>query len=168
MVGKAEDIVNAWQILKPCRAPQAAGIQWTAQEGTPLSTWWAPAGRQKYLVLQGTDDQAAPPEAAGSARSRLIAGACCRDRFLTRRLLPVRRRPAKRSSRRTRQSTRCSGKFRPSGPTGSRSSSRATFFATARARSSKMACGSISMPAISPWQARNTWSHAARRCFFRF
>jgi pimeloyl-ACP methyl ester carboxylesterase len=24
--------------------------------------WWAPAGKAKYLVLQGTDDQAAPPE----------------------------------------------------------------------------------------------------------
>jgi pimeloyl-ACP methyl ester carboxylesterase len=41
---------------------QAAGIERTAAESTPLSAWWAPAGPQKYLELQGTDDQAAPPE----------------------------------------------------------------------------------------------------------
>jgi pimeloyl-ACP methyl ester carboxylesterase len=62
MVGNPADIQMAWQIIKPCRAPQAAGIERTAAESTPLSAWWAPAGQQKYLVLQGTDDQAAPPE----------------------------------------------------------------------------------------------------------
>jgi pimeloyl-ACP methyl ester carboxylesterase len=62
LVGKSEDVAKAWQILKPCRAPEAAGIERTAAESTPLSAWWSPAGQQKYLVLQGTDDQAAPPE----------------------------------------------------------------------------------------------------------
>jgi pimeloyl-ACP methyl ester carboxylesterase len=62
LVGKGEDVGKAWQILRPCRAPEAAGIERTAAESTPLSAWWSPAGQQKYLVLQGTDDQAAPPE----------------------------------------------------------------------------------------------------------
>ncbi len=62
MVGKSADVAKVWQILKPCRAPAAAGIERTAAESTPLDAWWAPAGKQKYLVLQGTDDQAAPPE----------------------------------------------------------------------------------------------------------
>jgi pimeloyl-ACP methyl ester carboxylesterase len=62
MVGKSEDVAKVWQILKPCRAPKASGIEKTGAESTPLNAWWAPAGQQKYLVLQGTDDQAAPPE----------------------------------------------------------------------------------------------------------
>jgi len=62
LVGKSEDAATTWQILKPSRAPVAAGIERSAAESTPLSAWWAPAGPQKYLVLQGTDDQAAPPE----------------------------------------------------------------------------------------------------------
>jgi pimeloyl-ACP methyl ester carboxylesterase len=62
LVGKSEDLATVWQILKPCRAPQAAGLERTAEESTPLEAWWAPAGQQEYLVLQGTDDQAAPPE----------------------------------------------------------------------------------------------------------
>jgi len=45
---------------------QGAGRQrWRSLQGAaqqkPIA-WWAPAGQQKYLVLQGTDDQAAPPE----------------------------------------------------------------------------------------------------------
>jgi pimeloyl-ACP methyl ester carboxylesterase len=52
----------AWQIIKPCRAPQAAGIQRMAMEDTPLKDWWAPPGQMKYLVVQGSDDQIAPPE----------------------------------------------------------------------------------------------------------
>jgi pimeloyl-ACP methyl ester carboxylesterase len=62
MVGPAENVQMAWQILKPCRAPEAAGLERTAAENTPLKDWWAPPGKAKYLVLQGTDDQAAPPE----------------------------------------------------------------------------------------------------------
>jgi pimeloyl-ACP methyl ester carboxylesterase len=57
-----EDPAKAWQILKPSLAPKAAGIQGTASKVTPLDAWWAPAGQQKYLVVQGSDDQAAPPE----------------------------------------------------------------------------------------------------------
>ena len=62
MVGNPAEIPMAWQIVKPCRAPQVAGLQRTAMENTPLKDWWAPPGQIKYLVLQGTDDQIAPPE----------------------------------------------------------------------------------------------------------
>jgi hypothetical protein len=60
MVGNPAEIPMAWQIIKPCRAPQVAGLQRTAMENTPLKDWWAPPGQMKYLVLQGTDDQIAP------------------------------------------------------------------------------------------------------------
>ncbi len=62
MVGNAAEIPIAWQAIKPCRAPQVAGIQRTAMHNTPLKDWWAPPGKMKYLVLQGSDDQIAPPE----------------------------------------------------------------------------------------------------------
>jgi hypothetical protein len=62
MVGNPADVGVVWQILKPCRAPAAAGIERTAAESTPLKDWWAPPGKSKYLVLQGANDQAAPPE----------------------------------------------------------------------------------------------------------
>lgn len=62
MVGNPSEIPMAWQILKPSRAPTAAGIEGKAAKDTPLNEWWAPPGEAKYLVLQGTNDQAAPPE----------------------------------------------------------------------------------------------------------
>jgi len=58
----AEDPAKAWQVIKASRSPKSAAIQRTARQATPLDAWWAPAGQQKYLVLQGSDDQAAPPE----------------------------------------------------------------------------------------------------------
>jgi pimeloyl-ACP methyl ester carboxylesterase len=57
-----EDPAEAWQALKPSLSPKAAGIQGIAMKVTPVDTWWAPPGQQKYLIVQGTDDQAAPPE----------------------------------------------------------------------------------------------------------
>jgi pimeloyl-ACP methyl ester carboxylesterase len=62
MVGNPAAAQKAWQIIKPCRAPRAAGIEYKAGEATPLKDWWAPPGKTKYLVVQGADDQAAPPE----------------------------------------------------------------------------------------------------------
>jgi pimeloyl-ACP methyl ester carboxylesterase len=62
MVGNPANIDMVWRIIKPCRAPQAAGIQRTAMDNTPLKEWWAPPGTSKYLVVQGTKDQIAPPE----------------------------------------------------------------------------------------------------------
>jgi pimeloyl-ACP methyl ester carboxylesterase len=62
MVGDPSEIQAAWQIIKPCRAPGVAGLQRTAMKNTPLQDWWAPAGTMRYLVVQGTNDQIAPPE----------------------------------------------------------------------------------------------------------
>jgi pimeloyl-ACP methyl ester carboxylesterase len=63
MVGDPQkDGEKAWAALKPSRAPQAAGIQATANKNTPVDEWWAPPGDARYLVLQGLADQAAPPE----------------------------------------------------------------------------------------------------------
>jgi pimeloyl-ACP methyl ester carboxylesterase len=62
MVGDSSQISIAWQAIKPCRAPQVAGMQRTAMQNTPLRDWWAPPGEAKYLILQGTNDQIAPPK----------------------------------------------------------------------------------------------------------
>jgi pimeloyl-ACP methyl ester carboxylesterase len=62
LVADPKEIPPVWQIFKPCRAPQAAGIQRAAMDNTPLHAWWAPPGQSKYLVVQGADDQIAPPE----------------------------------------------------------------------------------------------------------
>ena len=62
MVGNPAEIPMAWQTIKPSRAPEVAGLQKTAMKNTPLKDWWAPPGKIKYLILQGTDDQIALPE----------------------------------------------------------------------------------------------------------
>ena len=62
MVGDPAEIPMAWQAIKPSRAPEVAGLQKTAMNNTPLKEWWAPPGKMKYLILQGTEDQIALPE----------------------------------------------------------------------------------------------------------
>jgi pimeloyl-ACP methyl ester carboxylesterase len=62
LVASPADSARIWEIFKPCLAPGAAGIEKGAAESTPLKTWWAPPGKTKYLILQGADDQIAPPE----------------------------------------------------------------------------------------------------------
>ena len=51
-----------WAIFKPSRAPGAAAVEAEAAKSTPLEAWWAPPGETKYLILQGADDQIAPPQ----------------------------------------------------------------------------------------------------------
>jgi pimeloyl-ACP methyl ester carboxylesterase len=51
-----------WAIFKPSRAPGAAAVEAEAAKSTPLEAWWAPPGKTKYLILQGADDQIAPPQ----------------------------------------------------------------------------------------------------------
>jgi hypothetical protein len=48
MVGDPADVKKVWQIIKPCRAPRAAAIEYKAAEATPLKDWWAPPGKTKY------------------------------------------------------------------------------------------------------------------------
>jgi pimeloyl-ACP methyl ester carboxylesterase len=49
-------------LLKPSRAPGSAEVIKTAALSTPLNIWWAPPGKTRYLILQGAEDQIAPPE----------------------------------------------------------------------------------------------------------
>jgi pimeloyl-ACP methyl ester carboxylesterase len=51
-----------WAIFKPSRAPGAATVEAEAAKTTPLEAWWAPPGETRYLILQGADDQIAPPQ----------------------------------------------------------------------------------------------------------
>lgn len=60
-VSNPADSQKVFDMMKPSRAPAAAAIEKMATESTPLSVWWAPAGNTKYLILQGADDQIAPP-----------------------------------------------------------------------------------------------------------
>jgi pimeloyl-ACP methyl ester carboxylesterase len=62
LVSNPADSARVWAILKPSLYPAAASIEKTAAEATPLKVWWAPPGKTKYLILQGADDQIAPPE----------------------------------------------------------------------------------------------------------
>jgi pimeloyl-ACP methyl ester carboxylesterase len=62
MVANPADIPRIVETIKPCRSPQAASIEDAAAKATPLSAWWAPPGKTKYLILQGAEDQIAPPE----------------------------------------------------------------------------------------------------------
>lgn len=62
MVGDPGNSERVWQAIKPYRAPRAAGIEAQATKETPLQDWWAPAGNARYLILQGSNDLAAPAE----------------------------------------------------------------------------------------------------------
>jgi pimeloyl-ACP methyl ester carboxylesterase len=62
MVSNPANSVRIWELFKPSRDPAAAEIIRTAAESTPLNIWWAPPGNNRYLILQGSEDQIAPPE----------------------------------------------------------------------------------------------------------
>lgn len=61
-VSNPDDSAKIWNMMKPSRAPSAAAIEKAAAEATPLDVWWAPPGETKYLILQGAEDQIAPPQ----------------------------------------------------------------------------------------------------------
>lgn len=60
-----------WAIFKPSRAPGAAAVEAEAAKSAPLEAWWAPPGDTKYLILQGADDQIAPPQNGIELKSEL-------------------------------------------------------------------------------------------------
>ncbi|HEV8004103.1 MAG TPA: alpha/beta hydrolase [Planctomycetaceae bacterium] len=62
LVSNPEDSARVWKLFKPSRDAAAGAIEFAAAEATPLKDWWAPPGQTKYLILQGADDQIAPPE----------------------------------------------------------------------------------------------------------
>jgi pimeloyl-ACP methyl ester carboxylesterase len=62
MVGSPENASAVWDRFKSSRAPGAAAAQMSAAQSTPLTDWWAPPGTLPYLVIQGTNDEAAPAE----------------------------------------------------------------------------------------------------------
>jgi pimeloyl-ACP methyl ester carboxylesterase len=61
-VSNPADSARVWALLKPSLDTKAGGIEMAAVEATPLKAWWAPPGQTKYLILQGAEDQIAPPE----------------------------------------------------------------------------------------------------------
>ena len=60
MVGDPKDAKAAGDILRSSHAPGAGPIQYSAAVGAKLEEWWAPPGNSRYLILQGSLDQAAP------------------------------------------------------------------------------------------------------------
>jgi pimeloyl-ACP methyl ester carboxylesterase len=75
LVSNPTDSARVWAIFKPSRDPGAASIEQAAGEATPLKVWWAPPGKTKYLILQGTEDQIAPPENGEELQKELGARA---------------------------------------------------------------------------------------------
>lgn len=61
-VSKPSDSARILAILQPSRAPDIGPSQMAAAKEVPLSAWWAPPGDTKYLIVQGAEDQIAPPE----------------------------------------------------------------------------------------------------------
>ncbi len=61
-VSNPADSARVWALFKPFRDPAVGRLEQTAAEATPIEVWWAPPGKTKYLILQGADDQIAPPE----------------------------------------------------------------------------------------------------------
>jgi len=61
-ISKPADSARIWALFKPSLDTKAGGIEAAAAQATPLKAWWAPPGQTKYLILQGADDQIAPPE----------------------------------------------------------------------------------------------------------
>lgn len=61
LVASPADSARVWKLFKPSLAPAAGAIEAKAAQATPLQAWWAPPGQTKYLILQGADDQIAPP-----------------------------------------------------------------------------------------------------------
>jgi pimeloyl-ACP methyl ester carboxylesterase len=62
LVANQADAARVWKIMNASRDPKAGPIEEAAARATPLEAWWAPPGNTKYLILQGADDQIAPPE----------------------------------------------------------------------------------------------------------
>lgn len=75
LVSNPADAARVWALFKPSLDPRVAGIEKAAAEGTPLSAWWAPPGDVKYLILQGAEDQIAPPENGAQLQTELGARA---------------------------------------------------------------------------------------------
>ena len=62
MVGDPADKALAGEALKQSRAPKAGPIQRAAAMSAKLTDWWAPTGQAPFLILQGANDQASPPQ----------------------------------------------------------------------------------------------------------
>ena len=62
MVGDPANAKRAGEILRSSHAPAAGPIQYAAATSVALDEWWAPSGDSRYLILQGSLDQAAPAE----------------------------------------------------------------------------------------------------------
>jgi len=60
MVGDPANAKQAGEILRSSHAPAAGPIQYAAATSVALEAWSAPAGDSRYLILQGSLDQAAP------------------------------------------------------------------------------------------------------------
>lgn len=60
MVGDPKDAKIAGDTLRASHAPSAGPIQYAAAATAKLEEWWAPSGTSRYLIIQGSLDQAAP------------------------------------------------------------------------------------------------------------
>lgn len=52
---------GVWATFSSARDASYGAMQEAASKATPLADWWAPPGETRYLILQGAEDQIAPP-----------------------------------------------------------------------------------------------------------
>lgn len=62
---------DVWATFKSARDPSSAAMQEGAARSAPLSAWWAPPGDVRYLILQGAEDQIAPPQNGAELQQEL-------------------------------------------------------------------------------------------------
>ena len=70
-VADPEEAPRVWAAFKSARDPSSAAMQEAAARATPLTEWWAPPGDTRYLILQGAEDQIAPPANGEDLRREL-------------------------------------------------------------------------------------------------
>ena len=60
-VSNPAESARVWGLLEPSLDTKGGEIE-PAMEATPLKAWWAPPGQTEYLIVQGAENQIAPPK----------------------------------------------------------------------------------------------------------
>lgn len=70
-VADPADGPRVWATFKSAFDASSAPAQNAAASASPISEWWAPPGKARYLILQGAEDQIAPPANGADVKREL-------------------------------------------------------------------------------------------------
>lgn len=70
-VADPADGPRVWATFKSAFDASSATAQNAAASASPISEWWAPPGTARYLILQGAEDQIAPPANGADVKREL-------------------------------------------------------------------------------------------------